>query len=849
MGDFYEVFFDDAENAAKILNIARTHRGKLGDTPIPMAGIPHHAAITYIDRITAHGLKVAICEQVEDPKEAKGIVKRAVTQVVSPGMPFDLEKAEGSEHRYMASGAIVDNKYYLTAIDFTTGEFTGQILDTFEDFVNRLRMIAPKEFITFLGQWDEYPALETLIDATGILKTHLSSEYFESKYTELYIEKLIPAFKRDKIISLNEKILSPVGALSYYICSTQSAEEFYHIRPFRMVSNKGVMKVTLPTLTGLEILPKTREQYKDSLLGFLDKTQTSLGSRMLRNIFLSPLCDKMEIEKRHDLIDYLINDEDLLDLIREELAEVRDLERIMAKISTGKANAGDLLNIANANLVYKKLLPELEKLPVDVLESFNKKDLKTLQDLSQKIVNTINDEIGASLDKGNLIRSGADEKRDRLAKLSQGAANELLDLEARYREETGIVKLKIKSNNVAGYFIEVSKIHSDKVPGNFIRRQTLVNSERYTTEELTTFEKEVITAKEKLERLEREIFKGIIQEVASLNTLIMKLSDVIATLDSFQSFAWIAIQEDFQRPIFTEEKKQIQLQGMWHPLIKSIIRDQFVPHDLSLDESVYFGLITGPNMAGKTTVMREVAIVQLLAQVGSFVPAQKAELGLCDYLFSRLGASDDILKGQSTFMVEMAETAEILRHATEKSLIILDEVGRGTSTYDGMSIAWALVEHFVQKTKALCLFATHYHELIDLADGLEQAKNLTVETQNNNGDVQFLYRLVEKGASQSFGIYVAKLAGLPKTILNRSSELLCTLESDEKSQIQTTISKEEPESIQSGTQLTFFGDVHLEPEIPEHLKSLESQVQTLDINNMTPLQAINKLDQLRQLLQ
>lgn len=854
MGDFYEVFFEDAINAAKILNIARTHRGKLGDHPIPMAGIPHHAAAAYVDRITNHGLKVAICEQVEDPKEAKGIVKRAVTQVVSPGMPYDLEKTESSEHRYMASGQVVNGKFYLSAIDFTTGEFTGLVTSDFESFLNKLRMIEPKEFIAYLGQWDEYKTLDKYLEQNGILKTHLSSEYFEIKYTELYTERLIPAFKRDQVIKANEGILGPVGALSYYVCSTQSFEEFYHIRPFRMISDTGHMKVTLATLTGLEILPKTRDTYKDSLLGFFDKTQTSLGARMLKNVFLSPLNDLKEIGKRHTLIQHLIDNDGDLKTIREKTSDVRDLERIMAKATTGKANAGDLLNISTAINVYEELLPTTTNFPVQVTELLGKDEFKLLKAISDEITSTINDEIGATLEKGNLIKNGSHKERDRLAKLTINAAEELLQLETRYREETGLQKLKIKSNNVTGYFIEVSKTHSDKVPASFIRRQTLVNSERYTTDELNEFEKEIITAKDKLERLEREIFKNIILKVADVNTLIMKLADIIATFDVFQSFAWIALQEEFTCPKLSDKKKEINLQGAWHPLIKSIIRDQFVPHDLKLDDKVYFGLITGPNMAGKTTVMREVAIVQLLAQIGSFVPAQNAELGLCDYLFSRLGASDDILKGQSTFMVEMAETAEIIRHATEKSLIILDEVGRGTSTYDGMSIAWALVEHFVKKTKALCLFATHYHELIDLADKLPEAKNLTVETANNGDDVQFLYRLIETGASQSFGIYVAKLAGLPHSILNRSTELLEKLESNESSTIkiehpvENSAEAKEERVIRSGTQLSFFSDIPLEPEVPKHLKNLEKNVLSLDINNMTPLQAIVKLDELKQLL-
>ncbi|MCO4794729.1 MAG: DNA mismatch repair protein MutS [Bacteriovoracaceae bacterium] len=837
MGDFYEVFFEDAESAAKLLNIARTHRGKIGDTQIPMAGIPHHAANAYVDRLTALGMKVAICEQVQDPKDAKGIVKRAVTQVVSPGMPYDLSKTEGNEHRFMASALKTEDAWYLITVDFTTGEFTGTKILDFESLVDRLRMVHPREFITFMEQWEEYPQLDEVLEHMGTLKTYLSEEYFTPKYTEIYTEKLIPTFKRDNIIKADSDVLSPIGALSYYICSTQDTETFVHIKPFRMINTEGSLKVSLPTLTGLEILPKTRETYKESLLGFMDKTRTSLGARRLRTVFQNPLANLEDIQLRQNTVQYFLNNLETTESLRDTLNDIRDIERILAKISTNKANASDLLNLAEATSIYENLKGILAKLPKGSLRKVTPKELKSLTALKERIQITINDEIGASLDKGNLIKPGCDKKRDRLAKLTTNASGELDQLEIRYREETGIQKLRVKSNNVFGYFIEVSKSHTSKVPKDFTRRQTLVNCERYTTEELSVFEKEMISAKEKLERLERKIFKDIIAETASLSKEIQSLAEIFSMVDVYQSLAWIALQEDFSLPEISPDKKIVRIEGGWHPLIKAVIKDQFVSHDLTLDESCYFGLITGPNMAGKTTVMREIAIIQLLTQIGSLVPAKKVEIGLCDYLFSRLGASDDILKGQSTFMVEMAETAEILRHATDRSLIILDEVGRGTSTYDGLSIAWALVEHFIEKTKALCLFATHYHELIELVDKKKGGKNLTVETQNHDGDVQFLYRLIEQGASQSFGIYVAKLAGLPNSILSRSQEVLHNLESEDS---QTITIREE--ATDAGVQLSIFGEN--KPPVPEHLQKIEGDLKKLDILKMTPLEAMGKLDEL-----
>ena len=837
MGDFYEVFFEDARKTAQLLNITLTHRGKIGDTPIPMAGIPHHAAPVYIDRITNQGMKVAICEQIQDPKDAVGIVKRGVTQVVSPGMPFDLDKTQGSDHRFMISSLKFQNAYYIVALDFTTGDFTGSKYNNLEDFIEGIRLLSPREFITFMGQWEEQ-SIDSILTHYGVLKTHLSQDLFNSKFSELYIEKMIPGFKRDRIINSDAQILNAVGALAYYVCTTQLLENFVHIKPFKMKAQEEVLKVTLPTLTGLEILPKSREAYKESLLGFFDKTQTAMGARMLRNYFSAPLYKLDKIIERQNIIEHLTLNSSLIKDQREELSKIRDIERILAKISTNKGSASDLINLSIATCAFEALLT--------INKSFNLKsdlsasEIKKISTLADTITKTLNDEIGASLEKGNLIKVGVSKERDRLAKLHINVADELLKMETRLREESGILKLRIKSNNVSGFFIEVSKGSTTKVPEYFERRQTLVNAERYTTPELTQLEKDTITAQSKLEKLEREIFKDLINQVSDLSHSYLSMSAHIACIDVYQSLATIALQEGLTKPIIKESGQILHIESGFHPLIKSIIKDQFVTHDLHLDKNTYFGLITGPNMAGKTTVMREVAIIQLLAQIGSFVPAKSAELGLCDFLFSRLGASDDILKGQSTFMVEMSETAEILRHATNKSLIILDEVGRGTSTYDGLSIAWGLVEHFIHETKALTLFATHYHELIDVVEKCEAAKNLTVETINHNGKVQFLYRLIEQAASQSYGIYVAKLAGLPKSILKRSEEILTLLEENHSN----PISENKASANVNSSQLCFLEDVKVE-EIPEYLKELEKEISKLDIMKMTPIDALLKLNQLK----
>jgi DNA mismatch repair protein MutS len=563
-----------------------------------------------------------------------------------------------------------------------------------------------------------------------------------------------------------------------------------------------------------------------------------MGARYLKTLFSNPIMSLEKINERLDTVEYLVNQSSLISSLREELSKIRDIERILAKVSMNKGTSSDLINLSIAVRAYQEILNLAAKLSLKT--ELSKKEISTLTEIAEKIKATLNDEVGASLEKGNLIREGINKTRDRLAKLHLNVADSLIEMENRLKEETGIQKLRIKSNNVAGFFIEVSKGQSIKVPKYFDRRQTLVNAERYTTPDLEQLEKETITAKEKLEKLEREIFKDLINDVAVNSKQLLLMSNHIAIIDAFQSLAKIAINENLTRPNLTPNKKILKIEEGFHPLIRSIIKDQFVCHNLTLDEKVYFGLITGPNMAGKTTVMREIAIIQLLAQIGSFVPAKSAELGVCDFLFSRLGASDDILKGQSTFMVEMAETAEILRHATEKSLIILDEVGRGTSTYDGLSIAWGLVEHFINETKALTLFATHYHELIDVIEKNKNAKNLTVETINHKGNVQFLYRLIEEGASQSFGIYVAKLAGLPKSILMRSETILHQLEENHQA---VEFDKDDCHLVH-GNQLSFLDEIK-QIEIPQYLQELEKEISKIDITRTTPIDALLKLNELK----
>jgi len=917
MGDFYEVFFEDADLTSRVLNIAKTHRGKLGESPIPMAGIPHHAATAYIDRLTAAGLKVAVCEQIENPEDAVGIVKRAVTQIVTPGLPYDIDKARAAENYYLASFFLPSSENAngsIVFLDFTTGEFFGQANLRSEQVQDLLLKHAPKEilvqkdFKTPLSP-EQQAKFEQILDHLRCLKTTIATEYFSLEHTRAFISQLAPGIERDRMLKKEKGLMDLIGVLAYYINATQKTEDLSHIRPFRLLQNEGEMKITLPTLSGLEIFPKPGADYRESILGFMDKTKTAMGARALKKIFLAPLQSPNEIEGRQKGLQYLLEQPELLDQIRQQLNEVRDLDRILAKCSTGKANAGDLINLGRSLKIYfgiRSLVEGLKgkspKKSNGPWSTWSKELSEKEQTLAQKLIAdiefAINDEFGASAEKGNLIKDGWNKERDRLARMNHKVQEELVKLEEKYKASTGISKLRIKSNSVNGFFIEVTKGQTERVPKNFERRQTLVNAERYTTPELEKFEKEVLSAEAKLQKLERSIFKEFVDEINVNNEIYFGLAFELAKLDVTQSLAFVAFQNNFCRPQLARQK-QFKVEGAWHPLIKEKTENSFVTHDICLDDNYYFVLITGPNMAGKTTVMREVAIIQFLAQIGSWVPAKSAELGIVDQLFSRLGASDDIQKGQSTFMVEMSETAEILRHATDSSLVILDEVGRGTSTYDGLSIAWSLVEHLTHKTKSLTLFATHYHELIEVVEHIPGARNMTVEVHVDKDDVHFLYRLIEGGAAQSFGIYVAKLAGLPTEFLSRARSILQNLEENHNKDQSQNFDNKKKNSIEDNRflptiplfdqdtldqdlrnemanlnnskgagdndkgqkarlkrakQLSFFEDLGQSPNLAgsqaknkmvEEIERLRGLINNIDIGKTTPIEALLKLKELQ----
>ncbi|MBP5297427.1 MAG: DNA mismatch repair protein MutS, partial [Bacteriovoracaceae bacterium] len=719
-------------------------------------------------------------------------------------------------------------------------------------------------------QWQNTAVAAYFKQRPQIFAATLDQAYFDPANSKVFLEKLIPHYQDDQILAQRPGFLAAASALAYYVGNSRQEIEFIHLSPFKMVQDQQYLRLSAATMLGLEILPRREQDYKDSLLGHLDRTMTALGSRTLRYLFLNPLRQLQPLTERQDFVAYFLAHPEEHHDLRQQLTGVRDLERILAKASSGKINSSDLQHVATSIEIFlqiKKqsaawpLWPSLDDNPPAPL---GPDEQQTLAALATQIKAALNDAPEASLDKGNLIKPGFHQERDHFARLQQNSAAALKELEEKYRATTGISNLRIKFNNITGHVIEVSKGQVNKVPADFERRQTLVNAERFISPELMNLQTEILSANTRLMQIERGIFQDLVTSLKQIAPTVIKMGKSLATLDAFQGLAWAAAQENFTRPTLhapeedsrgkqkTKAPRQLHITGGFHPVLAARLHGAYVAHNLHLDEQNYFGLITGPNMAGKTTAMREVAMIQFLAQIGGFVPAQQATLTLCDYIFGRLGAGDDILRGQSTFMAEMRETSEIIRHATSHSLLIMDEIGRGTSTYDGLSIAWALMEHLVQQTKAWALFSTHYHELIDVADHLPGAKNLTVEIEEQGEEIHFLYRLLEASATQSFGIYVAKLAGIPAPILARAKEHLAQLEKEhQKNNLALPAQAPSgPTAHRATAQRSFFEVAEFSPPaIPAYLQHIESDLRQIDLMATTPLQALQKLQDLQSYLQ
>jgi DNA mismatch repair protein MutS len=836
LGDFYEMFFDDAKAASRILGITLTSRGSYNGQKVPMCGVPHHAARSYIAKLIENGWKVAICEQTEDPKVSKGIVKREVIRVVTPGSVIEEGEVDKESNVYMAAVSGKERPYGLAYLELSTGEFRLTEVEEWDDLLAELARIKPAELLIL----EKHDLLKRRGLSSYRLETLSSEAFEEGSASALLKEQLgvrsLAGFGCEAMV----QGITAAGALVHYLKQTQKTSP-KHIREIFTYLLGEFMFLDEPTTVNLELFATMRRHSdKGSLFRILNKTLTPMGSRQLKRWIGYPLLDLGEIRRRLAAVACLKEDRIFREEIKEQLRGIYDIERLNGRISLGRANARDLLALMYSVRPLPELKSKLTRSASELLADMAGQ-LDTLDDLGDLIGKAITDDPPVSLKEGRLIRKGYHEELDHLMEATRNGKAWIADLALFEQKRTGISSLKVGYNRVFGYYIEVSKPNLHLVPSDYIRKQTLANGERFVTEKLKEYEELVLGAEEKRVALEYEIFEEIRQRVALENRRIREAAKLISDLDALVSLAESAELYGYTCPEVNDEPV-IQIVDGRHPVIEQTVRDEaFVPNDVYLDDrEQQLLIITGPNMAGKSTVLRQVALTVLMAQMGSFVPAFKATVGLVDRIFTRIGATDDLAKGESTFMVEMNETANILRHASPKSLVILDEIGRGTSTYDGLSIAWAVAEalHDRNAKGVRTLFATHYHELTELVATKERVKNFNIAVKEWNDQIIFLRKLVPGGTSRSYGIQVARLAGLPSAVIERAREILDNLEGREVGEgglplVASTRRKREKEEIH---QLHLFG-------VEDH--RLKRWIQKLDISSMTPLEALIELNKLK----
>jgi DNA mismatch repair protein MutS len=776
MGDFYEMFFEDAKLASQILEITLTSRDKNKEGSIPLCGVPYHAAAGYIQKLVDQGYKVAVCEQMEEASKAKGIVRREVIRVITPGMVFDDELLQPKTNNFLLALALGEERMGLAYLDASTGDFLAAEILTVQSLIDEGMKIAPKEVLIPESTKGQTPVKQLIKALPHALITTLPEEVFADHRGEEHLQGLGIPIPEGK-----ETALHAVGALLFYVQETQKAKPA-HLSQLEFYQVQDYMVLDETTRRNLEIFEnlQTRSR-KGSLLDVMDRTGTPMGGRMLKRWMSAPLMDPKKIEERLDAVTELKEKDLLRQKIREKTKQVRDLERLSARISLKSANARDLSALRNS----LDLFPEIRGLLMDLQSRNIRNHLDQWDDLSEirdLLTRAIEDNPPATIKEGGLIKANYDSNLDHLREISTKGKKWIVELESRERLATGINSLKVRYNRVFGYYIEVTKANLGSVPSRYIRKQTLTNAERFITQELQEYETQVLTAEEQKDALEYEIFQQVLGKVAAEVPKFQRMAAALAEVDVLSGLAEVAEQNGYCRPIL-DSGYILQIQEGRHPVIERIsLDDRFVPNDIHLDaEERQILIITGPNMAGKSTIMRQTALIVIMAQMGSFVPAQVARIGLVDRIFTRVGATDDLARGRSTFMVEMEEMAHILRHMAPGSLILLDEIGRGTSTFDGLSIAWAVTEflHDVCPFRPRTLFATHYHELTELALTRGRIKNFHVAVKEWNDRVIFLRKLVEGATSRSYGIQVARLAGLPEEVIDRAKEVLNNLEQGE----------------------------------------------------------------------
>ena len=810
LGDFYEMFFDDAVIASRELELVLTGKNAGLKDRIPMCGVPHHAVTSYINKLIEKGYKVALCEQVEDPKDAKGVVKREVLQIISKGTVMDGELLDEKDNNYIGNISDFKHCYVISYADISTGEFNAIILDhnqnnlISEILSNGIKEIVvnsnfDKNLITFLR--NKYKIVITIYDKVEKL----------DEYQHLYQD-----IKDIRYIETIKHLLT-------YLNETQK-RNLSHLQKIKIIDHKSYLKMDINTKRNLELVENFRLKSRHySLLWLLDKTKTAMGSRMLKNWIENPLIDKQEINKRYDVVETLLEEFILKEELKNLLFKIYDLERLSGRIAYGNANARDLLQLKNS----LKVLPEIKKIMEQL--KFDKK-IDPLEKLYQLLEDSINENPPLTLKEGSLIKDGYNKELDELKENRKGGKDFILKIEQEERNRTGIKNLKVGFNKVFGYYIEVSKGNIPLIPkdAGYERKQTLANCERYITPLLKEKEALILGAEERIINLEYNLFLSIREEAKKYIDKIQEIAKIIAEIDVLQSFATVTEENNYVRPLLVDERS-IYIEASRHPIIEKVSEDEFVPNDIIMDEDVNILLITGPNMAGKSTYMRQLALTVIMTQIGCFLPCKKAKMPIFDKIFTRIGASDDLVGGESTFMVEMMEANNAILNATDHSLILFDELGRGTATYDGMSLAQAIIEYIHDHIKAKTLFSTHYHELTELENTLVHLKNIHVSAYEEDGNITFLHKIKEGAVDKSYGIHVAKLANLPSKLIKRANEILSIYERKEKkplySQIEMNFESNKEEN-------------KLEQEILDKIK----EINPLEI---TPMEALNILHELK----
>ncbi len=841
IGDFYETFFEDAHTAAKVLNITLTSRDKSSENPVPLAGFPHHALDAYLDKLIKAGMKVAICEQTEDPKKAVGLVKRDVVEIITPGTVLDHSLIGGSASNFLSAVYYEDEKQKagLASLELSTGEFIFTELKT-EELNNELLRLRPTEII--VNGSDSEAFLKSLKLEYKPTLSIFDSWQFRPSEAASVLKKHFQVHSLEAFDAHGKKLGATAAGAALAYVQTLYQVPLSHISSLRFYSLSSYMQLDEISRRNLELVRSIR--YGDrhgSLLSVLDQTQTPMGTRLMQNWLLHPLLDPEQINQRQDLIQAFLSNTAYLKDVRSSLREIGDISRLVSRLGSLRINPREMMALRSYLLILDELRQRLTAFNEPLIQALESA-LSGFEDLAQTIGDAIRESPPVTISDGGIFNKGYNEDLDELLELIHDGKSWIARLEDDERKKTGINNLKVGYNRVFGYYLEVGSAHVSKVPDYWVPKQTLVNSQRYISPRLKEFEAKVLSSEEKNKSLEYELFRNFRSQVASRLDDLQKLGETIALIDVQSSLAWLAWQNNYSRPQFTQQRS-LTIEDGRHPVIEKLIEDQeFIPNDTQLDyPETTIALITGPNMAGKSTYLRQVGLLAIMAQIGSYVPAKKLVMPIFDRVFTRVGASDNLAQGQSTFLVEMIETANILHTATADSLILLDEIGRGTSTFDGLSLAWSIIEYIQKYKRTLTLFATHYHELTELENIYPDIRNYNVLVKEYNDEMIFLRKIERGGADQSYGIQVARLAGIPDRVVRRAREILRNLEDHELSpqgltaSIRRKLNKTQP-------QMELF---EVLAEKADEVSPIIEEIKDLELDAITPIEAWNKLKELQ----